>query len=123
MGAKLISVRVPADRARRLATLAETTDRTASYVAAPAIEEFLPLQEWQVKAIRQGMADRGREAAGSQGSGEAPQEVAAPWMIWTRQQGKGGHEVPTRFVDQPLPPRTAGRDHAVGTACPPYMVH
>ena len=57
MTTKLISVRVPADVARRLATLAETTDRSASYVAAQAIEEFLTLQEWQVKAIRQGLAE------------------------------------------------------------------
>ena len=57
MGTKLISVRVPADVARRLTTLAEITDRSTSYVAAQAIEEFLTLQEWQVKAIRQGLAE------------------------------------------------------------------
>ena len=57
MGTKLISVSVPADVARRLTTLAETTDRSTSYVAAQAIEEFLTLQEWQVKAIRQGLAE------------------------------------------------------------------
>lgn len=55
--AKLIPVRVPADVARCLATLAETTDRSTSYVAAQAIEKFLTLQEWQVKAIRRGLAD------------------------------------------------------------------
>ena len=57
MRTKLISVRVPADVARRLTTLAETTDRSTSYVATQAIEEFLTLQEWQVKAIRQGLAE------------------------------------------------------------------
>ncbi|MHB8622972.1 MAG: CopG family ribbon-helix-helix protein [Sulfuricaulis sp.] len=58
----LISVRVPKDIAKRLAKLAEATDRSKSYVAGQAIEEFLTLQEWQVKAIRQGMteADTGK---------------------------------------------------------------
>lgn len=53
----LISVRVPKDVAKRLAALAEATDRSKSYVAGQAIEEFLTLQEWQVKAIRQGIAE------------------------------------------------------------------
>jgi predicted transcriptional regulator len=54
---KLISVRVGKDVARRLNALAEATDRSKSYVAAQAIEEFLALHEWQAKAIRQGVAD------------------------------------------------------------------
>lgn len=53
----LISVRVPETVAKRLAALAEATDRSKSYVAAQAIEEFLSLQEWQVKAIRKGVAE------------------------------------------------------------------
>ena len=53
----LISVRVPKEVAKRLATLAEATDRSKSYMAAQAIEEFLALQEWQVKAIRKGLAE------------------------------------------------------------------
>lgn len=53
----LISVRVPEAVAKRLAALAEATDRSKSYMAAQAIEEFLVLHEWQVKAIRKGIAD------------------------------------------------------------------
>jgi predicted transcriptional regulator len=53
----LISVRVSKDVAKRLAKLAEATDRSKSYVAGQAIEEFLTLQEWQVKAIQQGIAE------------------------------------------------------------------
>lgn len=52
----LISVRVPKDVAKRLAKLANATERSKSYVAGQAIEEFLTLQEWQVKAIREGIA-------------------------------------------------------------------
>ena len=43
--------------AERLAALAVATDRSKSYVAGQAIEEFLALQEWQVKAIRKGLAE------------------------------------------------------------------
>jgi len=53
----LISVRVPKDVAKRLADLAEATERSKSYVAGQAIEEFLSLQEWQIKAIRQGVRE------------------------------------------------------------------
>lgn len=53
----LISVRVPKEVAKRLAMLADATARSKSYVAAQAIEEFLSLQEWQVKAIRKGLAE------------------------------------------------------------------
>lgn len=54
---RLISVRVSKEVAKRLATLADATARSKSYVAAQAIEEFLSLQEWQVKAIRKGSAE------------------------------------------------------------------
>ncbi len=53
----LISVRVPKDVAKRLSELAEAIDRSKSHVAGQAIEEFLTLHEWQVKAIRQGVAE------------------------------------------------------------------
>ena len=53
----MISVRVPEEVAKRLEALAEATDRSKSYVAAQAIEEFLALQEWQIKAIRKGVAE------------------------------------------------------------------
>jgi len=58
----LISVRVSDDVAKRLAELADATDRSKSYLAAQALEEFIALQEWQVKAIRQGIrqADTGK---------------------------------------------------------------
>lgn len=51
----LLSVRVPKEIGKRLEALAEASDRSKSYVAAQAIEEYLALQEWQVKAIRRGL--------------------------------------------------------------------
>ncbi|MGA9854537.1 MAG: CopG family ribbon-helix-helix protein [Gammaproteobacteria bacterium] len=53
----LISVRVPKEVAKRLAKLATVTERSKSYIAGQAIEEFLTLQEWQVKAIKEGIAE------------------------------------------------------------------
>lgn len=53
----LLSLRVPDEVAERLAALAEATDRSKSCMAAQAIEEYLALQEWQVKAIRKRVSD------------------------------------------------------------------
>lgn len=53
----LISVRVPKEVAKRLTELAQATDRSKSYVAGQAIEEYLALQEWQVKAMRRGIRE------------------------------------------------------------------
>lgn len=51
----LISVRVPTTLAKRLENLAKTVDRSKSYLAAEAIEEYLDLHEWQVQAIQAGL--------------------------------------------------------------------
>ncbi len=51
----LISVRVPTAIAERLESLAKTVDRSKSYLAAEAIEEYLDIHEWQVQAIQAGL--------------------------------------------------------------------
>jgi len=57
----LVTVRVKPDVAARLEKLAESMDRSKSYLAAEAIEEYLDIHEWQVHAINEGIAaaDRG----------------------------------------------------------------
>lgn len=57
----LVTVRVKPDIADRLEKLAESMDRSKSYLAAEAIEEYLAIHEWQVQAIKEGIAavDRG----------------------------------------------------------------
>lgn len=52
----LVSTRVSPDLAERLAALAQITRRSKSFLAAQAIEEFLNVQEWQVEAIKEGIA-------------------------------------------------------------------
>jgi len=51
----LISVRVPTEVALRLEKLSQSVDRSKSYLAAEAIEEYLDLHEWQVQAIQSGL--------------------------------------------------------------------
>lgn len=53
----LISVRVSTEIAERLEKLAKTIDRSKSYVAAEAIEEYLDVHEWQVQAIQEGLKE------------------------------------------------------------------
>jgi len=53
----LLSVRMPEGLAERLEKLAKATDRSKSYLATTAIEEFVAIQEWQVHAIQEGIAE------------------------------------------------------------------
>lgn len=53
----LISVRVSKAIAERLENLAKTVDRSKSYLAAEAIEEYLDIHEWQVQAIQAGLQE------------------------------------------------------------------
>jgi predicted transcriptional regulator len=48
---------MPENLAERLESLAKATDRSKSYLATMAIEEFVAVQEWQVQAIKEGIAD------------------------------------------------------------------
>lgn len=58
MGATLT---IPEDLARRLESLAKTTRQSESSLASQAIEDFLTVQEWHIRAIEEGIAaaDRG----------------------------------------------------------------
>ncbi len=53
----LISVRVPVSVAKRLEILAKSVERSKSYIAAEAIEEYLDIHEWQVQAIQDGLKE------------------------------------------------------------------
>ena len=61
MNTATITVRVAPTIAKRLNRLAKATHRSKSYLVAEAIDEYLAVQEWQVKAILEGVkaADRG----------------------------------------------------------------
>ena len=59
------TVRVPNETAAKLDQLAEKLDRSRSYVAAQAIEDFIAREEWQLAEIEAGLAeaDRGEFAS------------------------------------------------------------
>lgn len=54
------TVRVPDETANRLDQLAEKLDRSRSYVAAQAIEDFVAREEWQLAEIEAGLAEAER---------------------------------------------------------------
>ncbi|MET2832780.1 CopG family ribbon-helix-helix protein (plasmid) [Mesorhizobium sp. AR07] len=54
------TVRVPDETADRLDQLAEKLDRSRSYVAAQAIEDFVAREEWQLAEIEAGLAEAQR---------------------------------------------------------------
>ncbi|CDZ58660.1 CopG family ribbon-helix-helix protein [Neorhizobium galegae] len=59
------TIRVPDDVADRLNQLAQKLDRSRSYMAAQAIEDFVSREEWQLEEIEAGIAeaDRGEFAS------------------------------------------------------------
>lgn len=59
------TVRLPDETAARLDQLAEKLDRSRSYMAAQAIEDFIAREEWQLADIETGLAeaDRGEFAS------------------------------------------------------------
>jgi predicted transcriptional regulator len=52
-----MTVRLPAQVKDRLEKLAKSTDRSKAYLASQAIEEYLDVQEWQVKAIQDAIGE------------------------------------------------------------------
>jgi RHH-type transcriptional regulator, rel operon repressor / antitoxin RelB len=52
-----ITIRIPRALKNRLNKLAGSTARTRSWLAAQALEVYVHDQEWQIAAIRRGMAE------------------------------------------------------------------
>ena len=55
--AATLTVRVKSDTRRRLDALAQVTRRSKSYVIEEALEQYLAVNEWQVKGIQEALAD------------------------------------------------------------------
>ncbi len=69
----LVTVRVKPEIAARLEKLADAMDRSKSYLASEAIEEYLEIHEWQIQAITQGIA------AVDQGETTSFEEIKKHW--------------------------------------------
>ena len=52
-----ITIRLPSAIKDKLKHLAEATERTKTYWAAKAIEEFVVTQEWQIQAIQEAVKE------------------------------------------------------------------
>lgn len=60
MPSSTFTVRVDASVKRRLETLAKSTGRSRSYLAAEALSEYLATNEWQVAGIEQAATSLGK---------------------------------------------------------------
>ncbi len=76
MKTEVVTVRLRPEVKARLKVLAEATERTPAYLVSQAIEAYLTEQEWQIEAIREGIAaaDQGEFA-----SEERVREVFGQW--------------------------------------------
>lgn len=52
-----LTLRISEETNAALDALADATDRSKSYLAQRAVEEYLALNAWQVQAIREGIED------------------------------------------------------------------
>ena len=55
--AEQFSLRLPKNTKDRLQALADATGRTKAFLAQDAIERYLELESWQIKAIQEGLSD------------------------------------------------------------------
>lgn len=73
-----MTVRLDDDVKARLEQLAESTQRSKSFLAAEAIRRYVETNEWQVQAIRAGIeqADRGDFA-----TDQEVEDLARKWQV------------------------------------------
>lgn len=76
------TVRLPDDTASKLDQLAEKLDRSRSYVAAQAIEDYVAREAWQLAEIEAGLAEAER---GDFASDEQVASVVAKYVKPARQ--------------------------------------
>ncbi len=57
MSSEQFSLRIPQDTKKRLDELAKATGRSKAYLAIDAIERYLDLESWQIRAIQTGLKE------------------------------------------------------------------
>lgn len=75
-----LTVRIPSEVKGRLEALSKATDRTQAYLAGQAIQEFIEIQEWQIRAIEQGIEAAERGAFASQ---DQVNQAFSKWGVHT----------------------------------------
>ncbi|MCY4213821.1 MAG: CopG family ribbon-helix-helix protein [Gammaproteobacteria bacterium] len=71
-----VTIRLESELKQRLEQLAESMQRSRSFVAAQAIRDFVDLNEWQVQEIEQAIVEANR------GEFASDQDVAAVFDKW-----------------------------------------
>lgn len=79
-----MTLRLDADTLTRLGELADATDRPKAWLAAQAVRNYLDLNEWQVKAIRDAVKRADRRDARFTDHGE----VDAWLATWGTAEGR-----------------------------------
>jgi predicted transcriptional regulator len=80
MPSTTFTVRVEPEVKKRLETLAKSTGRTRSFLAAEALNEYLDVNEWQVAGVKRAMASL------DHGDGVPHQEVKDWVNSWGRRR-------------------------------------
>ena len=81
-----VSFRIPPDKAEQLEALAKQTDRPRSWLLEQALDAYLEAHAWQVRHIREGLAELRR------GEHVAHEEVVDWLATWGSASGEDGPE-------------------------------
>jgi predicted transcriptional regulator len=73
----VLTLRLDAKLKNQLDRLSKSMNRSRSFVAAQAIQEFVTVNEWQINEIRKGIAEAD---AGDFASEKEVQQVLKRWM-------------------------------------------
>ena len=73
----VLTLRLDAKLKSRLDRLSKSMNRSRSFVAAQAIQEFVTVNEWQINEIKKGIAEA---EAGDFASDKEVQKVLERWM-------------------------------------------
>ena len=73
-----VTIRLEPALKQRLDRLAESTQRSKSFLAAQAIREFVDLNEWQIQEIRSAITEAERDDFASE---DLVKEVLGKWGV------------------------------------------
>ena len=76
-GSSVLTLRLDAKLKNQLDRLSKSMNRSRSFIAAQAIQEFVTVNEWQINEIKKGIAEAD---AGDFASDKEVQRVLERWM-------------------------------------------
>lgn len=82
MSSNVLTLRLDSDLKKQLEKLAQSTQRSKSFLAAEAIREYVAVNEWQIQEIKKAI----KEA--DQGDFASDHEVQKVMNKWTTKNGR-----------------------------------